>query len=61
MSTLGSGENIISVRHMKRQEQLQLLTQPNAGRGNVCFADGHAEYIERKKSFDPNNYDPKKR
>jgi len=61
MSTLGSGENIISVRHMKRQEQIQLLTQPNAGRGNVCFADGHAEYIERKKSFDANNYDPKKR
>jgi prepilin-type N-terminal cleavage/methylation domain-containing protein/prepilin-type processing-associated H-X9-DG protein len=60
MSTLGSGENIISVRHMKRQEQLQLLNQPNAGRGNVCYADGHAEYVERKQSFDANYYDPKK-
>ena len=61
MSTLGSGQNIISVRHMKRQEQRQLLTQPNAGRGNVVFADFHADYIERKKSFDSNHYDPKKR
>jgi len=60
MSTLGSGYNIISVRHMKRQEQNQLLTQPNAGRGNACFADFHAEYIERKASFDANYYDPKK-
>jgi len=60
MSTLGSGYNIISVRHMKRQEQNALLTQPNAGRGNACFADFHAEYIERKASFDANFYDPKK-
>ena len=60
MSQLGLGQNIISVRHMKRQEQRQLLTQPNAGRGNVCFADGHAEYIERKASFDAKFYDPKK-
>ena len=52
MSTLGSGYNIISVRHMKRQEQVQLLNQPNAGRGNAVFADFHAEYIERKASFD---------
>src|SRR2546423_1515645 len=29
MSTLGSGYNIISVRHMKRTEQVALLTQPN--------------------------------
>ena len=61
MSTLGSGYNIISVRHMKRQEQIQLLTQPNAGRGNALFADFHADYIERKKSFDANHYDPKKK
>jgi prepilin-type N-terminal cleavage/methylation domain-containing protein len=60
MSTLGSGYNIISVRHMKKTEQTNLLTQPNAGMGNACFADFHAEYIERKKSFDPNHYDPKK-
>lgn len=61
MSQLGLGQNIISVRHMKRQEQRQLLTQPNAGLGNVCFADFHAEYIERKKSFDAKHYDPKRK
>ena len=61
MSTLGSGQNIISARHMRRQEQLQLLNKPNAGRGNACFADFHADYIERAKSFDPFNYDPKRK
>jgi prepilin-type N-terminal cleavage/methylation domain-containing protein/prepilin-type processing-associated H-X9-DG protein len=61
MSTLGSGYNIISVRHMKRQEQTTLLNDPNAGRGNAVFADFHAEYIERKLSFDDRYYDPKKR
>ena len=60
-STLGSGFNVISVRHMKRQEQITLLTQPNAGRGNALFADFHADYIERKKSYDAFYYDPKKR
>ena len=61
MSTLGSGFNIISVRHMKKTEQTNLLTQPNAGWGNACYADFHAEYIERKKSFDANHYDPKRK
>jgi prepilin-type N-terminal cleavage/methylation domain-containing protein/prepilin-type processing-associated H-X9-DG protein len=59
MSTLGSGFNIISSRHMKRQEQTNLLKDPNAGKGNALFADFHADYIERKKSFEPANYDPK--
>jgi prepilin-type processing-associated H-X9-DG protein len=38
-----------------------LLTQPNAGRGNVLFADFHADYIERKNSFNPDFFDPKKK
>jgi prepilin-type N-terminal cleavage/methylation domain-containing protein/prepilin-type processing-associated H-X9-DG protein len=59
MSTLGSGQNLISNRHMKRQELPQLRTDPNAGKGNACFADGHAEYIERKLSYDKRYYDPK--
>jgi prepilin-type processing-associated H-X9-DG protein len=59
MSTLGSGQNLISNRHMKRQELKNLLKDPNAGKGNACFADGHVEYIERKKSFEAFNYDPK--
>ena len=61
MSTLGSGYNIISVRHMKKSEQTQLLTQPQAGRGNVLFADFHGDYVERKNSFNPDYFDPKKR
>jgi len=59
MSQLGQGQNLISNRHMKRQEMKTLLKDPNAGKGNACFADGHVEYVERKKSFDPYNYDPK--
>ena len=59
MSQLGSGQNLLSNRHMKRQELKTLLKDPNAGKGNACFADGHVEYVERKKSFDPYNYDPK--
>jgi len=61
MSTLGSDQNLISNRHMKRQElaAMNLRLDPNAGRGNACFADGHAEYIERKLSYDKRYYDPK--
>ena len=58
MSSLGSGYNVISNRHMKRTEQIQLLTVPEAGSGNALFADGHAAYIERKASFDRRYYDP---
>jgi prepilin-type processing-associated H-X9-DG protein len=33
---------------------------PKAGRGNVMMADGHAEFVPRKASFDPFNFDPKR-
>jgi prepilin-type N-terminal cleavage/methylation domain-containing protein/prepilin-type processing-associated H-X9-DG protein len=59
METLGSGQNVISVRHMKKQEQITLLNVPHAGRGNALFVDGHAEFIERKRSYDRAFYDPK--
>ena len=59
MSTFGSGQNLISNRHMKRTEMNNVRNDPSAGKGNACFADGHAEYIERKKSYQPYNYDPK--
>ena len=61
MSTLGSGQNLISNRHMKRNEMATIRDKPEAGKGNACFADGHAEYIERKMSFNAYNYDPKKK
>ena len=59
MSQLGLGQNLISNRHMKRQELANLRNDPRAGKGNACFADGHVEYIERKKSYEAYNYDPK--
>jgi prepilin-type processing-associated H-X9-DG protein len=59
MAKLGDGQNIISNRHMKRQEQRQFLDKPEGGRGNALFADFHVDYIERKASFTPFNYDPK--
>jgi prepilin-type N-terminal cleavage/methylation domain-containing protein/prepilin-type processing-associated H-X9-DG protein len=55
----GDGQNIISNRHMKRQELLLLKKDPNAGKGNACFADFHVEFIERTKSFDPKHFQPK--
>jgi prepilin-type N-terminal cleavage/methylation domain-containing protein/prepilin-type processing-associated H-X9-DG protein len=61
MSTLGSGQNLMSNRHVKRNELHNLRNDPDAGKGNACFADFHVEYVERKKSFDPFNYDPKKK
>lgn len=60
MSNYGSGYNIISVRHMKRQEQLNVVNKPEAGRGNALFADFHADYIPRHMSFNAFHYDPKK-
>ena len=58
MQTLGSGQNVMSTRHMRKAEQIQLLNQPGAGFGTANFCDGHAATIERKASFDPKNYDP---
>ena len=60
MSQLGLGQNLISNRHMKRSEMHDLRTDPNAGKGNACFVDGHAEYIERKLSYDERYYNPTK-
>jgi prepilin-type N-terminal cleavage/methylation domain-containing protein/prepilin-type processing-associated H-X9-DG protein len=53
--TSGSGRNVISNRHDKRVEA---FTNPRFGRGNVTFADGHGDYIERKESFNKLYYDP---
>ena len=49
------GHNLLSIRHMKRSEDVSNI---NAGRGNVGFCDGHAALIERKDSFNPRYYDP---
>lgn len=56
--SFGSGRNVISNRHMRRREQ---IADPRAGRGNALFADGHVEYVDRFRSFDPWFYDPLKK
>lgn len=53
----GSGQNVLSNRHDRRREVKQNI---NAGRGNAAFADGHYDFVERKRSFDPIYYDPDK-
>ena len=47
--------NCISVRHNRSVEK---ESNPNAGRGNVSFADGHAEFIERLDATLQVNWDP---
>jgi prepilin-type N-terminal cleavage/methylation domain-containing protein len=47
--------NELSNRHDRSKES---RADPRAGRGNVACADGHYEFIERYKSFDPYYNDP---
>ena len=50
----GGGLNLLSNRHDKGSED---KTNINAGRGNALFADGHADYIERKLAMTPAYWD----
>jgi prepilin-type processing-associated H-X9-DG protein len=43
--------NLLSNRHDKRGEQ-PTVTNPDAGRGVVCFADGHVDFVPRNYSGD---------
>jgi len=51
----GEGANMLSNRHDRIQEN---STNLSAGRGNVNFCDGHAEWIERIDTFNRYYYDP---
>jgi prepilin-type N-terminal cleavage/methylation domain-containing protein/prepilin-type processing-associated H-X9-DG protein len=51
----GEGANMLSNRHDRKQES---PTNLSAGRGNVNFCDGHAEWIQRIDTFNPYYYDP---
>jgi len=42
------GHNLLSNRHDKRKED---ATNENAGRGNVAYADGHADFVPRAESL----------
>lgn len=51
----GAGENVLSNRHDLGSEN---SSDPNAGRGNVAYVDGHAALVPRIDSFNPTFYDP---
>lgn len=49
------GQNVLSNRHDRHTENSK---DPNAGRGNVVFAEGHYEFIERKLTFQEPYWNP---
>ena len=51
----GDMHNLLSNRHDKTKEA---QNNPKFGRGCVIYCDGHFEYCERWKSFDPYYNDP---
>jgi prepilin-type N-terminal cleavage/methylation domain-containing protein/prepilin-type processing-associated H-X9-DG protein len=59
-------QNMLAIRHDRRAEKAKLgaPTQKQileAGRGNVVFADGHADFIPRKDALNAQFYDPYKK
>lgn len=54
-SQWGLGNNVLSNRHDRRHET---STDFNAGRGNVAYVDGHADFVPRIETFNPRAYDP---
>jgi prepilin-type N-terminal cleavage/methylation domain-containing protein/prepilin-type processing-associated H-X9-DG protein len=46
-----SVENFLGTRHDRHRKDL-------GGRGNVVFADGHGDYVERRFTQDARNFDP---
>ena len=52
--SLSSQFNILSIRHDKGAENKANI---NAGRGNVLFADMHADFVQRKLAEDPKYWD----
>jgi prepilin-type N-terminal cleavage/methylation domain-containing protein/prepilin-type processing-associated H-X9-DG protein len=51
------GRNCLSNRHDRQSED---VNNPNAGRGNVLFCDGHGEFISRSSSLTKQFFDPQK-
>ncbi|HEX2973593.1 MAG TPA: prepilin-type N-terminal cleavage/methylation domain-containing protein [Tepidisphaeraceae bacterium] len=56
-------KNILSNRHDRFKEKRAGSTYGAVdkllGRGNVAFADGHCDFVERKESFEQRYYNPK--
>ena len=57
----GNAKGMISVRHDKGREYSNSLTEWRIGRGNVFFADGHCEFVERRIAEIPSYTDPRNR
>jgi prepilin-type N-terminal cleavage/methylation domain-containing protein/prepilin-type processing-associated H-X9-DG protein len=55
---VGHAFNMISNRHDKFHENIR---DSNAGSGNAVFADGHADYVERKMGLMKEHVDPRVR
>jgi prepilin-type processing-associated H-X9-DG protein/prepilin-type N-terminal cleavage/methylation domain-containing protein len=51
----GTPRNVLADRHDRRAEGDRRL---ELGRGNVAFADGHAEFIGRRDSWQRRHWDP---
>jgi prepilin-type N-terminal cleavage/methylation domain-containing protein/prepilin-type processing-associated H-X9-DG protein len=53
-------QNMLANRHDRIKEVARdnITVTLKAGRGNVVFVDGHADYIERHLAIDPKHYDP---
>jgi prepilin-type N-terminal cleavage/methylation domain-containing protein/prepilin-type processing-associated H-X9-DG protein len=54
--TTSTLKNLLSNRH-DRHGEVPTVATPDAGRGNVCFADGHVDFIQRSLSVDPKYWD----
>jgi prepilin-type N-terminal cleavage/methylation domain-containing protein/prepilin-type processing-associated H-X9-DG protein len=52
-----AGRNLLSDRHDKQSDN---VSDANAGRGNVVFCDGHAEFYQRHDAIQKESYDPRK-
>jgi prepilin-type N-terminal cleavage/methylation domain-containing protein/prepilin-type processing-associated H-X9-DG protein len=53
--------NLLSNRHDRRADERDATTDPNlrfVGRGNVLFADFHADFVDRKYVVNTRNYEP---
>jgi len=57
-ATSGSGNNVLSNRHDKFNLDGMGAADPNAGRGNVAFCDGHVELVPRVDTYIQSFWDP---
>jgi prepilin-type N-terminal cleavage/methylation domain-containing protein/prepilin-type processing-associated H-X9-DG protein len=57
----GDRQNMLSNRHDQQRERARESNPEETlkrGKGNVVFADGHADFVPRKLAMSPDNVDP---